>query len=328
MGLGARAGAALALLAALAPEALAGPPGLAFPAACSLGTDCHIQQLTDRDPGPGAADHRCGQLVYDGHKGTDIRLVDRAAMLRGVDVLAAAPGVVRGLRDGMPDRRLGDPEAPALAGRDCGNGVAIRHDGGWETQYCHLAEGSIAVRRSDRVTAGQRLGRIGLSGATEFPHLHFALRDPEGRPVDPFDGQTADTPCGSGGAALWAEPLPHPPGGLLGHGFLDRMPDYAEVRAGTVARDALPADAPALVFWVSAFGLLAGDRLALTLYGPDGAVLAEAEDPLPRNRAQLFRGVGRKARGAWPEGRYEGLAVIRRDGTEIARRRAVLAVVR
>ena len=50
-------------------------------------------------------------------------------MERGVDVLASASGTVRGVRD-----VIYTPEsADEINGRDCENGVAIVHGGGWET---------------------------------------------------------------------------------------------------------------------------------------------------------------------------------------------------
>jgi hypothetical protein len=67
---------------------------LAWPAACTLGETCHIQQYYDHDAGPKAADFTCGTLSYDGHDGTDIALPTRAAMTAGVEVLASAPGTV------------------------------------------------------------------------------------------------------------------------------------------------------------------------------------------------------------------------------------------
>lgn len=63
--------------------------------------------------------------------------------------------------------------------------MVLVHPGGWETQYCHMAMGSIGVLADEPVRAGQSLGRVGLSGNTQFPHLHFAVRE-GARKVDPF----------------------------------------------------------------------------------------------------------------------------------------------
>ena len=60
-------------------------------------------RYVDHDPGPGVRDYMCGGLTGDGHKGTDIAIRDLAAMAAGVEVRAAAAGVVDALRDGMAD---------------------------------------------------------------------------------------------------------------------------------------------------------------------------------------------------------------------------------
>ena len=50
-----------------------------------------------------------------------------------------------------------------------------------------LAFTAMAVKLGDTVVAGQRLGLVGLSGMTEFPHLHFEVAK-GGAVVDPFLG--------------------------------------------------------------------------------------------------------------------------------------------
>ncbi|MFZ0096894.1 MAG: M23 family metallopeptidase [Gemmobacter sp.] len=312
---------ALLALGLLAP-ASAGAFELQFPVSCVLGQNCHIQHLPDRDPGPDPRDFACGTLTYDGHDGTDIALSSLSAMGAGVDVLAAADGVVRGVRDGMPDIIVSDPAAPPLDGRDCGNGVAITHDGGWETQYCHMKLDSVAVRAGDRVKAGDRLGQIGLSGNTEFPHLHLTLRQ-DGQWVDPWS-PAPDAACGPADYDLWAGKVQADPGGIITAGFADSVPEYVAVKAGDIP---LPDEtAPGLVFWAYLFGTRAGDQLQLDLTGPEGAV-AQDTITLERTQAQSFRAIGRKLRSdRWPAGIYTGAAELRRDGALIDRFEARLSL--
>jgi murein DD-endopeptidase MepM/ murein hydrolase activator NlpD len=300
---------------------------LRFPLDCTLGRDCFIQQYVDRDPGPGASDFTCGTLAYEGHKGTDFRLADDSAMRRGVNVLAAAGGVVRGVRDGVPDVPSGEATPAGISGRECGNGVRIEGDDGWSVQYCHMRRGSIRVSAGARVAAGQVLGQVGLSGKTQFPHLHVTVRDPAGRVIDPFDARPQDAACSlADDETLWAEPIAYRPGGLLTAGFLERIPDYDEVRAGAAATSALPPDAPAMVFWAHFYGLRDGDRLEVALTAPDGSAVAETAHLMERDRAVEFRAVGRKARGPWAPGDYRGTAVLRRAGTVIDRLERTLPV--
>src|SRR5574340_591175 len=86
-----------------AAEGEGAAPPFRMPLNCEYGKTCFIQNYVDHDPGPGRADYRCGRLSYDGHHGTDFRLRDEVDMERGVYVVAAAPGVVKAIRDGMAD---------------------------------------------------------------------------------------------------------------------------------------------------------------------------------------------------------------------------------
>lgn len=309
---------------------LAGPAAagdLVFPVACTPGQDCVVQYYVDRDTGPGAADFACGSLSHDGHDGTDIRLADLAAMEAGVDVIAAAPGRVRSVRNGMPDIAAGAPGAPDVSGHECGNGVLIRDSQGREFQYCHMALNSVQVAEGDTVTAGQVLGRIGLSGDTQFPHLHFTMRDSGGQLVDPFDGRPAAEPCTlTEEPQLWAEPVAYQPGGVLTGGFLDHLPRYADVKAGTAFAASLPADASGLVFWAHFYGLKADDRLELRLVSPNGQPVAESVHVMPNDRAAEFRAVGRRATGPWAPGQYKGTARLVRDSVTLQVFQAVIEV--
>lgn len=298
------------LFLALAP-AQAGAFSLGFPLECTLGDSCFVQQFMDRDPSPGATDFTCGPLSYDGHSGTDIAVPTLADMRNGIPVLAAAAGTVRGTRDGMPDISRRDPSAPALDGRDCGNGLVIDHGDGWETQYCHMAEGSIAVKEGERLAPGARLGLIGLSGNTEFPHLHFSVRK-DGAEIDPFDPDGSAT-CGEGPVpSLWSMPFPYTPGGIVGAGFSTRIPEWEAIKAG-LQEPPFPATAPALVVWAHSFGTRKDDHLHFTITGPQGQVLDETV-VLEKPTAQGFRAVGKRLRAPkWPAGRYEGRIVLRRD---------------
>ncbi len=301
-----------ALIALALPAGAQDAPRLLFPVDCTLGETCFLQQFVDRDPGPGARDYACGPQSYDTHTGTDIRTADLAVMLAGVTVIAAAEGVVRGLRDGVPDGGT----ATMPEGQGCGNGVVLTHPGGWETQYCHLMQGSITVSEGQRVASGTALGLIGYSGRTEFPHLEFIIRH-EGRVVDPFDPSDLAT-CGEAATPLWAEPLEHSGGGILSAGFAAAIPDFDAIQAGAAATGAVPAGGEALVIWAYVHSARAGDTLRLRITDASGVEVHAQDVALDRTQAQLFRATGRRTpAGGWSPGLYRGNVTLIRDGVEI-----------
>src|SRR5215475_8889255 len=275
-----RAVAALAFLAA----ALSGSAGshaeeiapkFDVPVACPADAGCVVRNFVDEDPGPGVADYRCGALTYDGHKGTDIRVPDGVAMAKGIAVLAAAPGKVLRLRDGMEDASIHFTGADAVKDREAGNSVIIDHGDGWETQYGHLRKGSISVKPGDSVTASQPIALIGLSGNTEFTHVHFEIRH-DGTPVDPYTGRGMGAGCGDTSGSLCTtaalSALSYREDAAFDAGFATDRPDQGAALAGAYA-DARPAiDSPALVFWIDVLGHRVGDRQAMRLTGPGGTV--------------------------------------------------------
>ncbi|AJE48369.1 M23 family metallopeptidase [Celeribacter indicus] len=310
----------------LAAPALARDPVLSLPLDCTPGESCYIQNYVDTDPGPGAADFTCGPLSYDGHKGTDFALPAMGDVWTGVDVFATAPGTVRAIRDGEEDVSQGNGDAPDVTGKECGNGVVIDHGGGWTSQYCHLRKGSVAVRTGQRVGAATVLGQVGLSGATEFPHLHFVLRR-DGAVIDPFNpgGVVA---CGEGpprGGTLWSQEISYRPGGLLSVGIATRIPAFDQVKAGTAAATALTTAAPALVVYGFAYGSRAGDVLRLSLAGPEGEIVSR-DAPLDTPQAQVFRAVGKASPGTWHPGGYRASVALLRDGRVIDRMTADMLV--
>lgn len=297
-----------AVLAAAAHAASPASPRFRLPLECAPGTSCWIANYVDLDPGPGAQDYSCGRLTYNGHNGTDFAIRDLRVMDDGVRVVAAAPGTVAAVRDGEPDVSVRERGLEAVKGRECGNGVRVDHGNGWQTQYCHLRRGSIGVKAGDAVGAGQPLALVGLSGETEYPHLHFVVRR-AGRVVDPFHGVSEAPGCRSAGEPLWDDAtraaLPYAPGSLYNYGVAPRMPAPQETRAGALRDRVLAADAPVFSVWVEAFSVDAGDVLEIRVEAPDGSTLLERRMPVKARQAWIFRTIGRK-RGAalWPPGEY------------------------
>ena len=100
----------------------------------------------------------------------------------GQDVLAPADGVVSFARNDIPDNKLpgvidntvfmGKPDPLNAIG---GNNVVIDHGNGEFSLLAHFQQGSVRVKKGDRVKQGQIIGKLGNSGNSDGPHLHYHL---------------------------------------------------------------------------------------------------------------------------------------------------------
>lgn len=310
---------AVASLLATAPSD-APRPVLVLPIACVVGRDCIVQKLPDLDAGPGRADYRCGLLTTDGHDGVDLRPLDAAVVARGVPILAAAAGTVARVRDGEPDMSV--VERGGTDGRDAGNGIVIDHGGGWETQYSHARRGSIRVRPGQAVRAGEPIALVGLSGATEYPHLHFSVRR-AGETIDPFTGRPIAAGCRVAGASapLWSAAagaaLRYTPTALVAAGFGSGPPPGAPASRANMALATGPT--LPLVLWGEVAGARAGDAQAFAIDGPDGQPVFRREAPVSRDSLIWFAFAGKRPPGgAWPSGVYRGRYTLSRAGVALA----------
>jgi murein DD-endopeptidase MepM/ murein hydrolase activator NlpD len=93
----------------------------------------------------------------------------------GIDV--AAP-------EGSPVAAAADGQV-VYAGAQPGYGqvVILRHQGGLLTLYAHMSK--VLVADGSRVKGGDAIARVGQSGRTTGPHLHFEVREGT-RPRDPL----------------------------------------------------------------------------------------------------------------------------------------------
>ncbi len=296
-------------------------PAFGLPIRCEPGKDCFLQQYPDLDPGKGVTDSFCGSATYDGHKGTDIRIRYMSDVASDVPVIASAAGTVLRMRDGEPDRRVrSEADRQGVANKECGNGVVVDHGDGWETQYCHMKQGSIAVKEGQTVDKGTVLGAVGASGMAQFPHVHLGVRH-DGADIDPSTGQKLDAGCISDPAAakpLWDDATVRTLGTqstqLVDAGFAGAPVDN-EALFDTRPANATPGD-PAIVAWALLINLKKDDKIVLVLNGPSGGVVARQPlPPLDRAKASYSLFAGKK--GAPAPGNYSLSVEVLRDGKPV-----------
>ncbi|MGE0077079.1 MAG: urea transporter [Bacteroidales bacterium] len=90
----------------------------------------------------------------------------------GQNVIAPADGVVITVEDGIDDNVIGQVNTA----KNWGNTVIIKHTEGLYSKLSHLKSGSIIVKEGDNVHYGNVIGKVGNSGRSPYPHLHFQLQ--------------------------------------------------------------------------------------------------------------------------------------------------------
>jgi hypothetical protein len=96
----------------------------------------------------------------------------------GAEVRSATYGQVVVVRDGLPEETPNNDPKNVLLEQDFGgNHVVVRVRPGVYAFYGHMQPGSIDVRVGDQVEVRQRIGKLGNTGNSTQPHLHFELSD-------------------------------------------------------------------------------------------------------------------------------------------------------
>lgn len=103
----------------------------------------------------------------------------------GQVVIAPAAGVIQEIQDGIPDNAVGEMNLQ----NNWGNTIIIKHADRLYSKLSHLKMGSIKVQKGSFVKKGEIIAKVGNSGRSPFPHLHFQLQ------AEPFIGaKTLDYP--------------------------------------------------------------------------------------------------------------------------------------
>jgi murein DD-endopeptidase MepM/ murein hydrolase activator NlpD len=297
-------------------------PIFSLPLECELNSTCFIQNYMDIDPSENAKDYACNSSTYDTHKGVDFRLLSTQASKQGVSVLSAASGTIIATRDGMADRLVSSSSDLEIKNRECGNGVVIDHGNGWETQYCHMRQNSVIVKKGEIVTKGQMLGLVGYSGLAQFAHVHISVRH-NGEIIDPFSGNnnTSNTCSSSADISngMWDSHFQkiynYQNGQLIQSGFSTTPVKPISLETGEIPTPPNSTSAQAIVFFARFINLKKGDEISFEIISPKGVVVLNIAKPLERNKAHYVAYSGKKRpKENWVQGEYIGIVKLLREG--------------
>lgn len=130
---------------------------------------------------------------------------------KAIDIAASSGSPVYAAEDGTVSYvQIWDGSYDTTGMMSYGHMVEVRHADGNTTLYAHLSE--INVQQGEKVVRGQRIGRVGSTGNSTGPHLHFEVITSEGK-ADPAEclwtmpgewimGYAADTEAGISPAGI------------------------------------------------------------------------------------------------------------------------------
>lgn len=294
-------------------------PSFGLPLDCDMGKNCWVMNYVDIGIGDQKkTDPACFDRTYDGHKGTDFAILDGRAMKSGVNVLAAKDGTVKRIRDGEEDKWATRDQLKKIKviRKECGNAALIDHGEGVETIYCHMKKGSLKIKADQKIKKGDVIGEVGLSGFTQFPHLHFGVLI-NGKITDPFTGQNNDGQCGKRKASLWGKNLDvyYQPLTITSHGFSNQIPNLSALEKDVNIPDLVPLTSELLTYWVTILGAREDDQIQIQIKDPNGKIFAARDIIQSKARARQLYYAGRKTSNIpLKEGAYTGQVSITRKG--------------
>lgn len=102
-------------------------------------------------------------------------------------VLCPGDGTVVSMINDLPDNAFNTPAPFDVEAhirnpnqemmKHCGNHLLIDHGNNEYSLLAHMQKGSVQAKLGDKVTKGQQVGRVGTSGDSFFPHIHYQLQN-------------------------------------------------------------------------------------------------------------------------------------------------------
>ena len=135
---------------------------------------------------------------------------------RRVEIVAAAAGTIVFKSDGNFDRSC-------AMGSGNWNAVYVQHADGSIAFYGHMKSGSVTPKGiGETVAQGEFLGRVGSSGSSTGPHLHFEVHGTQNEVIDPWAG-----PCNlSTPTSWWASQRPYDDSAINALRTHDQPPEF------------------------------------------------------------------------------------------------------
>jgi hypothetical protein len=224
-----------------------------------------LSNYFENDPSGLVRDCNCGKRSYNGHIGTDIYPWPAwwlAMDNEEVDVVAGAGGRIINKIDGNFDRNC-------VWGNQSWNAVYLQHPGGSVTYYGHLKKNRLTNKIiGDSISEGEFLGKVGSSGRSTGPHLHFEVYE-GGNVIDPYKGQ-----CNANEVSHWKVQHPYYNQAIIRSFCTSGEPVFPECpQQENLKKDSLYAEGDSIYLTNYYRDLKNGDTTILILRNPEGDIL-------------------------------------------------------
>jgi murein DD-endopeptidase MepM/ murein hydrolase activator NlpD len=168
-----------ALALGVATVAYAALPNVAKPASKPVVAEAPVEAAAPPAPPPA---FECGNPVPGEKINSPFGLrrlpwEDRGRLHEGVDIAGPTGTRVVAVSDGIVKR---SGESPSY-----GRYVEVEHGVGLTSFYSHLGKIERGVKKGSYVEAGRTVGRMGSTGTSTGPHVHFEIRQ-DGKPLNPL----------------------------------------------------------------------------------------------------------------------------------------------